>query len=120
MPFQKGNKLGLKGRPKGSKNKATDVNKFQLQQMLFNVEEMKRDFQLLTNQRNQQKREVCRSCYQTGTRGIVYGIPFYYHGDKNWDASYPTKGKKAEKGCVGCGWYDLERWRKDLIQKISS
>ena len=83
-------------------------------------EEMKRDFQLLTNQRNQQKREVCRSCYQTGTRGIVYGIPFYYHGDKNWDASYPTKGKKAEKGCVGCGWYDLERWRKDLIQKISS
>ena len=47
MPFQKGNTLGAKGRPKGSKNKATDVNKFQLQQMLFNVEEMKRDFQTL-------------------------------------------------------------------------
>ena len=39
MPFQKGNKLGAKGRPKGSKNKATDVNKFQLQQALYNIDE---------------------------------------------------------------------------------
>ena len=30
MPFQKGNKLGSKGRPVGSKNKATDVQKFEL------------------------------------------------------------------------------------------
>lgn len=83
-------------------------------------EEMKRDFQLLTNQRNQQKREVCRNCYQTGIRGIVYGIPFYYEGDERWDTRYPTKGKEAEQGCVGCGWYDLEHWRKKLTEKISS
>ena len=44
MPFQKGNKLGAKGRPVGSKNKATDVQKFELQQMLFNIEDMKKDF----------------------------------------------------------------------------
>ena len=47
MPFQKGNKLGSKGRPVGSKNKATDVQKFELQEMLFNVEDMKRDFETL-------------------------------------------------------------------------
>ena len=47
MTFQKGNKLGAKGRPVGSKNKATDVQKFELQKMLFNIEDMKKDFQTL-------------------------------------------------------------------------
>ena len=47
MPFQKGNRLGAKGRPQGSKNKATDVQKFELQEMLFNIEDMKKDFQIL-------------------------------------------------------------------------
>ena len=48
MPFQKGNKLGAKGRPKGSKNKATDVNKFELQQTLYNMEEFVNDFKALS------------------------------------------------------------------------
>jgi hypothetical protein len=48
MPFQKGNTLGAKGRPKGSKNKATDVNKFQLQQTLYNMEEFVNDFKALS------------------------------------------------------------------------
>jgi hypothetical protein len=48
MPFQKGNKLGAKGRPKGSKNKATDVNKFELQQTLYNMEEFINDFKALS------------------------------------------------------------------------
>tara|TARA_B100000513_G_scaffold185990_1_gene107464 strand:- start:323 stop:670 length:348 start_codon:yes stop_codon:yes gene_type:complete len=47
MPFQKGNKLA-KGRPKGSKNKATDVQKFEIQNIFFNIEEIKRDFQMLS------------------------------------------------------------------------
>ena len=46
MPFQKGNKLA-KGRPAGSKNKATDVQKVELQEMLYNIEDMKKDFQTL-------------------------------------------------------------------------
>ena len=46
MPFQKGHKLS-KGRPAGSKNKSTDVQKLELQQMLYNIEEMKREFQTL-------------------------------------------------------------------------
>jgi hypothetical protein len=32
MPFEKGNKLG--GRPKGSKNKATDVDKQKIQEII--------------------------------------------------------------------------------------
>ena len=81
-------------------------------------EEILRDFQLLSNQRNQQKREVCRNCYQTGKRGIIYGIPFFYEGTESWNPSIPKIGKEAEKGCVGCAWYDIERWRKELIKQL--
>lgn len=80
--------------------------------------EILRDFQLLSNQRNQQKREICRNCYQTGKRGTIYGIPFFYEGTENWDSSIPKNGKSAEKGCIGCAWYDIERWRQELIKKL--
>ena len=73
----------------------------------------------MSNQRNQQKREVCRNCYQTGKRGIIYGIPFFYEGTEEWDQTIPKKGKDAEKGCIGCAWYDIERWRKALLEKLT-
>ena len=81
-------------------------------------EEIRKKFQLLTNQRNQQKREICRTCFQTGKRGSIYGIPFYYHGDENWDDSIPVKGKDAEKGCIGCPWYDIAEWKKQLTLRL--
>jgi hypothetical protein len=81
-------------------------------------EEIKKDFQLLSNQRNQQKREVCRKCFQTGNRGTIYGIPFFYEGSEIWDSRIPKVGKKAEQGCVGCGWYDINRWRSNLAKKL--
>lgn len=81
-------------------------------------DEIKSKFQLLTNQRNQQKREVCRTCFQTGKRGIIFGIPFFYHGSEIWDNTIPKKGKEAEKGCIGCAWYDIETWRNELIKKL--
>ncbi len=81
-------------------------------------DDMKHDFQLLSNQRNQQKREVCRSCFQTGVRGVIYGIPFYYEGEANWPADIPKVGKAAERGCVGCGWYDIETWRSKLSNRL--
>lgn len=77
--------------------------------------EIKAKFQLLSNQRNQQKREVCRTCYQTDKRGVIFGIPFFYHGTHEWDKSIPKTGKEAEKGCIGCAWYDISEWRKQLI-----
>jgi hypothetical protein len=78
------------------------------------TEEIKNDFQLLSNQRNQQKREICRACFQTGKRGTIYGIEYYPKGGKDWDNKIPKRGKAAEKGCVGCPWYDIETWRKEL------
>ena len=81
-------------------------------------DEIRAKFQLLTNQRNQQKREVCRNCFQTGKRGTIYGISYFYKGDENWDKSIPTKGKEAEKGCVGCPWYDIQNWKEHLMKLI--
>lgn len=82
-------------------------------------QEVIQKFQLLDNQRNQQKREVCRNCFQTGKRGVIYGIPFFYKGSADWDAKIPAVGKIAEKGCVGCAWYDIERWRSELIKLLN-
>ncbi|MFM6984984.1 MAG: DNA methyltransferase [Chitinophagaceae bacterium] len=75
-------------------------------------------FQLLDNQRNQQKREICRRCFQEGIRGTIYGIKYFYEGDENWDPNIPKVGKAAEKGCIGCPWYDIELWRKMINKHI--
>ena len=90
-----------------------------------NPDDMKDDeiiskFQLLSNQRNQQKREACRTCFQTGKRQYPFGIKYFYSGDENWDPSIPLKGKEAEKGCFGCGWYDIEEWRKSIISVLNT
>ena len=77
-------------------------------------DEIKNKYQLIDNQRNQQKREVCRKCTQTDKRGILFGINFFYEGDEIWSKNIPKIGKEAEKGCVGCGWYDIDKWRKEL------
>lgn len=82
-------------------------------------EEIREKFQLLTNQRNEQKREVCRNCFQTGRRGTPFGIKFFYKGDEKWPEGVPKIGKAAEEGCVGCGWYDLARWRQELNKLLS-
>lgn len=83
-------------------------------------EQIRDKFQLLTNQRNQQKREVCRSCLQTGKRGTIYGISFFYEGDEYWDTNIPPKGKEAEKGCIGCPWYDIQRWKDYVTQLLTN
>ena len=82
-------------------------------------DEIRQKFQLLTNQRNQQKREVCRTCFQTGKRGYPFGIKYYYAGSEDWDPGIPAKGKKAECGCVGCGWYDVAEWRRQLLLALA-
>lgn len=96
-----------------------DKNTKSINPMEMSDDEVIQKFQLLDNQRNQQKREVCRRCFQEGKRGIIYGIPFFYKGSENWDSSIPTVGKIAEKGCEGCAWYDIERWRSELIKVLN-
>ena len=73
----------------------------------------------MTNQRNQQKREVCRTCFQTGKRGYPFGIKYYYFGSEDWDPNIPQKGKRAERGCEGCGWYDMAKWRQCLLDNLN-
>lgn len=82
------------------------------------ADQIKKDFQLLTNQRNQQKREVCRACFQTGQRGMVFGIAYFYKGDATWPQDVPRTGKEAEHGCEGCGWYDFRAWRDAICAKV--
>ena len=82
-------------------------------------DEIRAKFQLMTNQRNQQKREVCRNCFQTGKRGTIYGISYFYEGNENWDKTIPPKGKEAEQGCIGCPWYDIQKWKEHLKQLIN-
>lgn len=86
--------------------------------MTMTDEEIINKFQLLDNQRNQQKREVCRKCFQDNIRGTIYGIKYFYKGNEKWDSNIPKVGKEAEKGCEGCPWYDIETWRKKLNEKL--
>lgn len=81
-------------------------------------DEMRRKFQLLDNQRNEQKREVCRRCFQKGLRGTPFGINFFYKGDERWPENVPRRGKAAIEGCIGCGWYDLDIWREEINKSI--
>jgi hypothetical protein len=87
--------------------------------------DIRRKFQLLDNQRNQQKREVCRQCFQTGKRGQIFGIDFYAEGDDKWETNFKMRrqevaktGLGAEVGCMGCPWYDIEAWRTCLNAAI--
>lgn len=85
----------------------------------MDISDIKNKFQLLDNQRNQQKREICRHCFQTGERGILYGIIFFYKGGPHWPSSTPRIGISAENGCIGCGWYDIQEWREQLNKLLS-
>lgn len=81
-------------------------------------EEIRNKFQLLSNQRNEQKREVCRRCFQTGERGQPFGIRFFYEGGAQWPESVAKTGSEARAGCVGCGWFDLAKWRLRLNESL--
>ncbi len=81
-------------------------------------EDIRQRFQLLTNQRNQQKREACRQCAATGRRPGLFGIKFFATGSGQWPDDVPEKGAEAEAGCIGCGWYDVKAWREALQLRI--
>lgn len=77
-------------------------------------EDMRIKFQLIPERINQEKREVCRRCFQTGIRGTLNGINYFYHGDERWPSNVPTIGPTAKGGCLGCFWFDMAEWRKSL------
>lgn len=81
-------------------------------------EQIKAKFQLLDNQRNLEKREACRKVFQTGKRGTLFGIKYYYEGNEDWPKDVPRVGKEAERGWIGTPWYDIEKWRDALNKDI--
>lgn len=80
--------------------------------------EIRDKFQLIPERVNQMKREVCRKCFQTGRRGKLLGIDFFYHKGDKWPDGVPPVGAAARVGCVGCFWYDMAEWRKRLNELI--
>lgn len=81
-------------------------------------EEAQEKFQLLTNPINLTKREACKKCFNENKRQYPFGIKFFYEGSEFWDENIEKTGPNAEQGCVGCGWYDIQKWREELNKKI--
>jgi hypothetical protein len=86
--------------------------------------EITHKFQLLKKDdfgnQNLLKSRACEHCIRTGERGTPFGILFWYSGTSLWDSNIPVIGRDAERGCFGCGWYDIETWRHGLNQKLNS
>ena len=83
---------------------------------------IKKRFQLLKKDQagnhNLLKSRACEICFSQGLRGVPLGINYYYYGTEKWPAGVPAKGATAEKGCVGCGWYDFDVWRESLNKTL--
>ena len=85
----------------------------------MSTSEIKAKFQLLNAQTNMQKKQACGECIRTGKRGYPFGIKYYYAGTEDWDKAIPSHGKAAESGCIGCGWYDMLKWKEELNKKLN-
>lgn len=72
--------------------------------------EIRHKFQLLSNQTNMWKSRYCDTCVKTGRRGDFMGLSWYYVGNDTWAGN----GPHDERGCVGCPWYDLAKWKAEL------
>ena len=82
--------------------------------------DIKTHFQLLKKSNgavshNMLKSRACERCFETGKRGQPFGIAFYYSGGHTWSPS----DKLDPSGCIGCGWYDFELWRKHLNRVLA-
>lgn len=85
-------------------------------------DEIKKKFQLLkkdsSGNHNLLKSRACEYCLKYGKRAKPLGIDFYYSGTEEWPEDCPVSGSDAEQGCMGCGWYDFEAWRKALNEEL--
>ncbi len=88
----------------------------------MSTKEIEATFQLLKKDEggnhNLLKSRACEHCKKTGKRGTPFGIDFFYKGESEWDDDLPVKGAEAKKGCIGCGWYNFRKWRRELNQRI--
>ncbi|NQU82410.1 MAG: hypothetical protein HQ539_00475 [Parcubacteria group bacterium] len=72
-------------------------------------DEIKKRYILLVREHNLLKSRNCEECKKTGMRQYLLGIKFFYKGNRKYNQKF---------GCVGCGWYDPEEWKKGLNKII--
>ncbi|KAB7725303.1 hypothetical protein F5984_26270 [Rudanella paleaurantiibacter] len=78
--------------------------------------QIRHKFQLLSNQTNMWKSRYCDRCVKENIRGDFMDITWFYEGNAYWQGA----DKHDENGCVGCPWYDLERWKDELNRVLNS
>jgi len=83
-------------------------------------DDIREHFQLLkksngTTSHNHLKSRACEHCFKTGSRGTPFGVRFFYEGGPKW----VPEDRKDPSGCIGCGWYDFDLWRKHLNQRLA-
>lgn len=76
--------------------------------------DIRKKFQILSNQMNLQKERYCQRCVLEGKRGDFFGIEWYYEGTNQWAGT----SKADEGGCVGCPWYDIRRWKSEFNKHL--
>ena len=81
----------------------------------MSIPDIKRKFQLLSNQTNMWKSRYCDRCVKEDLRGDFMGINWFYEGDDKWRAA-----KDDEKGCFGCPWYDMNEWKERLMASLNN
>lgn len=72
-------------------------------------DEIRKRFMLLVREHNLLKSRNCEKCKKTGIRQYLLGIRFFYIGDKKYN---------NKLNCVGCGWYNPEKWKEELNKFI--
>jgi hypothetical protein len=71
-------------------------------------------FILLTRSNNLLKSRNCERCVVTNKRGRFPGIEYWYEGDEEW-----RKEPHDEQGCIGCFWYDPDKWKEELNKLVT-
>ena len=86
-------------------------------------QEIRKKFQLLkkddSGNHNLLKSRACERCIKERKRGTPFGINYWYEGNEDWNI-LDQQGSNAEQGCIGCGWYDFEKWRTSLNQTLKT
>ena len=72
-------------------------------------DEIEKRYMLLVREHNLLKSRNCEKCKKTGFRQYLLGIKFFYRGLRKY---------QDKLGCVGCGWYDPDKWKDELNEII--
>lgn len=74
--------------------------------------DIRKKFQLLSNQTNLLKSRECDRCVFESVRGQFMGIRWYFKGNNEW-----VEDPNSEEGCIGCPWHDVSLW-KDKLRSV--